>query len=204
MASDDPLAPLRAAIRKRLGAHPTATRRRRLALDLHALAEEQEAIADAEQRERERPPDERLRPRKRAPGPGAPGGDFVRIMRWHSADVSEPRLTLFIGRALLKRWLDSAGEIKRVGIALEDERIVIRPYDARRRHAGPYALGIAKGRAPRINCDGARDIVRRPDGRYAGEVEGAALIVGAPLGTSEEELERAARELLPDYLQGME
>ena len=173
--------PLRAAIRALLGKRPSPAKRRRIAALLRALADEQERTAAAEEREAMRPAQTRLTPHTLGAGPGVSGADYLRIERWGVGDQhSLGRLTIHIGRALLRRWIEATGEVRHVGIREEDGRIAIRPYDPTR-HERAYVLQVARGHTPRINCDSARDIIRRPSRRYHGEIADGALIIGAPL-----------------------
>lgn len=111
-----------------------------------------------------------------APRQVAPPADFLRIARRPRQGRPQPALFIYVGRALLDRWQASAGPVGRVDVAPEGGRLIIRAAPA-----GRYALDASTGRQPSIHCDGAREIVTVPDGRYRACVEGAALVVGEAL-----------------------
>jgi hypothetical protein len=103
----------------------------------------------------------------------APPADFLRIARRSRQGRRAPALFIYVGRALLARWRATAGPVQRVDLALEAGRLTIRAAPA-----GRYILDADSGRQPNFHCDGARDLVALPDGRYCATVDGAALVVG--------------------------
>lgn len=106
----------------------------------------------------------------------APPADFLRVARRPRQGRPQPALFIYLGRTLLARWQDAAGPVARVDVALEGGRLTIRAAPS-----GRYVLDASAGRQPSIHCDGARDVVTLPDGRYHACVEGPALVVGVAL-----------------------
>jgi hypothetical protein len=113
----------------------------------------------------------------------APPADFLRIARRQRRGRREPALFIYVGRALLARWQAAAGPVARVDLALEAGRLTIWAAPA-----GRYILDADSGRQPSIHCDGARDLVALPDGRYRAAVAGAALVVGEALAGEERQV----------------
>lgn len=113
---------------------------------------------------------------KRRGNLGAPKGDFLRIERRLNRRRTDIALHIYIGRALLARWQEANGEVKRVAIKVVDGCLALYP-DVN----GPYALDATPGRMPRIHCDSARHIVTLADGRYTTRLEGKMIVVAEPL-----------------------
>ncbi len=113
---------------------------------------------------------------KRRANLGAPKGDFIRIERRPNKRKTDVALHIYVGRALLARWREVAGDIKRVVLQVVDGKLTLRadPY-------GAYALDATPGRMPRIHCDSARSFVTLEDGRYTTRMDGATVIVMEPL-----------------------
>ncbi len=109
---------------------------------------------------------------RRRGSPGAPKGDFVRIERRPNKRRSDIALHIYIGRALLARWRDVAGNIGRVKIQIVNGQLMLRADEQ-----GPFALDDTPGRMPRIHCDSARNLVILEDGRYATRMQGKSVIV---------------------------
>lgn len=107
---------------------------------------------------------------------GAPKGDFVRIERKPSKRKSGVALHLYVGRALLARWRESAGDVSRVQLEVVDDHLTLNASKQ-----GQYALDATPGRMPRIHCDSARTLVTLADGRYKAQVKGNTVIVTDPL-----------------------
>lgn len=172
---DDPLAALRAEVRKLLGASPTPTRRRLVALDLHGLAEEQENIAEADERSgvRMRAMLEREQHNARSRGgrPKGSGGRFVRVERPAARSV-----VVHIAPALYQEL----GEPRHVDIARDTRGVFIVPLAG-----GGSSVSIPPGKRggmPRFSVGRDRaDDLGLVAGKRVARIDGGAIVVGGPL-----------------------
>ncbi len=165
-----PDSPLRAALLAQLGRRPAIALRRVLAAELRALADEQERIIEAEQRQFAKPAGERLTPRTAHAGPGRAPSMFVRVAREQHGDYE--RLHVYVGRGLYYQL----GSPARLDVQRLGGRLRLTPADG----GQGYAVQVGKG-MPRFFADGARDILDLEDGRYAGAIEGGAIVIGGAL-----------------------
>lgn len=166
-----------------------------LAIELHHLADELEARASALRHDRERPPAQRLsRGEHLARGPGRQPTDFIRIertarpqRRGDSRDpnverallqrfgVEEPRLRLYIGKALYR--LPEFGEPMYISLIQFRGTIAIIPHHEG--GEGRYRIVVGSG-MPRTWIDGHRELFRPvAAGRYAGALVDGRLVIGA-------------------------
>lgn len=102
-----------------------------------------------------------------------PPADFLRIARRVRRGRILPTLFIYIGRALLERWRESAGSVVRVDVFMDGGQLTLRAVSS-----GRYLLDTNAGRQPNIHCDGVRDLITLPDGRYNASIKGATLVVG--------------------------
>ena len=163
----DHLRPLLAALR-------TPSQRRALAAELRALAAEQERIADADERSGHvlrRARIETEAARQKTGRPRGSGAQFVRVE--DQGGQRSPRL--HIGRAL---W-QLLGEPSRFDLQRVGGRVVLRPATG---DVG-YAVSRPPNGMPRISIGNeALDALGLLlDTRYAGAIEGGAIVLGAIL-----------------------
>ena len=143
-----------------------------LALELRQLADELDERAAALRRQDAKPSAERATPRKRHAGPGRAPSAFVRVAHEPWGRDGRPRLRLYVGRAL---WY-AIGSPARMDLQHIAGRIELRAA------SGDAGMAFLAGKGmPRAFVDGWADVLRLEPGRYAAEVVGGAIVIGAPI-----------------------
>jgi len=143
-----------------------------LAAELETIAAELRSRADAQRRQQARPAAERVTTRKPHAGPGRAPSAFVRMAVEPWGRDGRPRLRLYVGRAL---WY-AIGSPARMDAQRVGGRIELRAT------SGDAGLAFQAGKGmPRAFCDGWADVLRLEPGRYAAEVVGGAIVIGAPI-----------------------
>lgn len=143
-----------------------------LAAELETIAAELRGRADAQRRQQARPAAERATPRKRHAGPGRAPSAFVRVAHEPWGRDGRPRLRLYVGRAL---WY-AIGSPARMDLQHIAGRIELRAA------SGDAGMAFLAGKGmPRAFVDGWADVLRLEPGRYAAEVVGGAIVIGAPI-----------------------
>ncbi|MCU0493442.1 MAG: hypothetical protein MUD01_17785, partial [Chloroflexaceae bacterium] len=93
---------------------------------------------------------------------GAPKANHVSLRRRTPRHPkSGVQVDIYIGRAVLQRWRDAVGEVRRVSLEVRPGALIMRADPN-----GQYALDAKTGRMPRIHCDAARYMIDLEDGIY--------------------------------------
>ena len=147
----------------------TPAQHRALAEQLEALAAELRQLAQALERQQRRPPAERVAPR--GGKGGRPSSAWVRIER-----RANPRGADVLRIKLSRSLYYEARSPQRLVVQLVGGALRLTPADG----DDGYAVTVSAGGIS-INASGMRDYIAHEDGRYAAEVRGGVIVVGAAL-----------------------